>query len=522
MDNICELSATELKRHLDAGELSSEDITSALIERRRALDPAINAFTQVNEEALEQAREADRARARGELGGPLHGIPVTIKDNLDVIGFDSTLGLRSRRGVPATSDAVLVRVLKDQGAIILGKTNVPQLLLAQETENEVFGVTVNPWDRTRVPGGSSGGEAAAIATGMSPLGIGTDIGGSIRVPSHFCGITGFKPTVNRWSNRGSQTGLPGQEIVRSQAGPMARTVEDLVLAWSALSPEAQAQLDPAVPPLPAPPVPEGVEGLRVGVYDSDDLLEPAPSLRRAVDRAKQALEAAGAILVPYEPTSSADVLHLWMAALSSDGGATLTRRLGGEKPSPQLRPSTLITKVPGPARKLLSSALHRFGEHRIANLLEVLGRKPVEELWRLAADRMAMRRRELDHWSQAQIDLLLCPAHTVPAIHHRKSGDFTLSVGPSARWNLLDFPAGTVPVTRVRADEESYPHADDKLDAKVSSTLSGAAGLPVGAQIVARPYCEHLALAAMQAVEHSVRTDSDHPRTPVAVEWCRR
>src|SRR5690606_15576827 len=133
------------------------------------------------------------------------------------------LGLRARHQMPADADAVLVAELRRQGAVILGKTNVPQLLLAQETENEVYGVTSNPWDTDRVPGGSSGGEAAAIAAGMSPMGIGTDIGGSIRIPAHFCGIAGLKPTMDRWSNRGSQAGLPGQEVVRAQVGPMART-----------------------------------------------------------------------------------------------------------------------------------------------------------------------------------------------------------------------------------------------------------------------------------------------------------
>lgn len=514
--SIHTLSATELVRHLESGELSSVEIVDALIERRRAVDPAVNAFTQINEQARGEARAADEARARGEARSPLHGLPITIKDNLDFAGLDSTLGLRSRAQRPASEDAVLVAELRRLGAVVLGKTNVPQLLLAQETENDVYGVTRNPWNLERVPGGSSGGEGAALATGMSPLGIGTDIGGSIRIPAHFCGVAGLKPTVDRWSNRGSQTAVPGQELVRAQIGPMARTVADLELLWTCVSTLTQASADPQVPPLaPGDPAAIDLSGMRIGVYDTDDLIEPVPALRRAVHRAAEILADAGAVIVDYEPTPSADIIYMWMAALTSDGGATIDRSLAGEPPSPQLKPSRMIARVPGPARRLASSALARLGEHRVARLLDVLGRKPVEELWQLTNERTLLRRRESDAWQRTEIDALICPAHVAPAMRHRESSDFTLSIGPCARWSLLNFPAGIVPITKVRSGETDYPRQSDRLDAKVRRVSEGSEGLPVGVQVVTRPYREDLALAVMRHLEIGVRSDAELPRAPI-------
>ncbi len=198
------LSATELLAHLNAGDLSSVEVVRALIDRIEAVEPAIGAITQRRfEEAVTEAGAADVARAAGR-GGPLCGLPITLKENFDLAGTEATMGVKARRGRISSQDSVLVRALRQAGAVVIAKTNVPQLLMAQETENAIWGVTNNPWNTARTPGGSSGGEAAAVAAGMSPLGMGSDIGGSIRIPCHFSGIAGLKPTVDRWSNRGSR------------------------------------------------------------------------------------------------------------------------------------------------------------------------------------------------------------------------------------------------------------------------------------------------------------------------------
>ena len=195
--------AAELARRIAAGELTSEEVVAAHIARIEAVDGQLNAVvTRTFDAAVSQSRQADAALARGERCGPLHGVPFTLKDCFDVAGLDSTIGLTHHVGQPAKESGPLVTRLLGAGAILLGKTNVPQLMVMHETDNPVFGRTNNPWNLERGPGGSSGGEAAVVAAGGSPLGLGTDLGGSIRQPAHACGICGFKPTNGRLSTRG--------------------------------------------------------------------------------------------------------------------------------------------------------------------------------------------------------------------------------------------------------------------------------------------------------------------------------
>lgn len=481
--HIHEQSATELLGRMEARELSSEEIVTALHKRIDALDPRLGCFVFREPAAvLAEARRADEERRAGKVRGPLHGLPVTIKDNVDVAGTDSTLGMQARRNKPAAGDAVVVRLLREAGAIVLGKTNVPQLLLAQETENAIWGVTRNPWNLRRVPGGSSGGEAAAVAAGLSVLGIGTDIGGSVRIPAHFCGVAGLKPTLDRWSNRGSQTAVPGQEVVRAQIGLLARRTTDVALVFGAVSPVACAAHDPAVPPLAhGDPAAVSPKGLRVGFFDDDGFLTPARCIRRAVSEAREALEAAGAEVVPYSPLGAEELIYLWLGAISADGGRTIDAQLRGEAISPQLKPSRQALAMPALARRALGKLLGVAGERRLARLMDVLGEKRVDEVWALTARRTALRLAELDAWNREGLDAVVCPPHVVPALGHRESGDFTLSLSYAFRWSLLNFPAGIVPVTRVRPEEteERLAGKPDKIQKKLASVMKGAEGLPM-------------------------------------------
>jgi len=518
--SIYTLTATEMLTRLGAGEVSSEEIIRALEERIRAVDPGLSCFVlRRSTQVLAEARAADEARSRGESLGPLHGLPLTVKDNIDLAGADSTLGMKARQNQPASADAPVVHLLREAGALILGKTNIPQLLLAQETENAIFGTTVNPWNAARVPGGSSGGEAAAIAAGLSPCGIGTDIGGSIRIPAHFCGVAGLKPTLDRWSNRGSNTAVPGQEIVRAQMGPIARTTADLGLVLGAVSPARLGALDPAVPPLPlGDPGRVRLEGLRVGWFTDDGFLTPTPAVQRAVREARATLEAAGATLVDYAPPAPHALIYLWLGAISADGGRTIDRHLQGETISPQLKPSRATLKIPGMVRKAMALVLDRMGEARLARLMECLGEKRVDDVWRLTAERTTLRLAEFDAWNAAGLDAVICPPHVVPAMGHRESGDFTLSLSYAFRWTLLNFPAGVVPVTRVLDSETAEEPAvgkPDKVEKKVAAIAAGSAGLPLGVQVVARPYREDVVLALMEAIESDARLREGFPKTPV-------
>jgi fatty acid amide hydrolase len=521
MTELYEIDAVEMGELLARGETSSADLVEAHITRAEAVDGALNAFVhRFDDQARAEAKDADTERAAGRCKGPLHGVPISIKESLATAGVASTLGLAKRQGQVQSVDAVMVKLLRAAGAIVLGKTNIPQLLLSHESENLIWGAVNNPWNLTRAPGGSSGGESAAIASGMSPWGVGTDIGGSIRVPAAFTGIAGLKPTVDRWSNRGSFTGLVGQEVVRGQCGPMARSARDVATLFGALDPTEMARLDPSVAPVPVgDPTQIDLSGLRVGVFTDDGFITPAASVMRGVNEAAEHLRAAGCEVVAYTPPLAAEIIETYYAALSSDGGLTAKAALAGEVVTPQLNELMRTVLMPGWVRALAASVMHRRGEARVAQVLRQIGEKSVATYWQLAHRRATLRLAALDAWASAGLDAVLCPPHATPAVGHRQSGDFTAAGCYAMRYNFLNLPAGVVPVTRVRDAETQRPAPSgrraDRIDRKAALVEAGTAGLPVGVQIAALPYREDVVLALMTAIETAARAAPEYPRTPV-------
>jgi fatty acid amide hydrolase len=514
---IHRLTVLELVAKLRSKELSATEIVEALIARQDELEPKIHAFAErFRDQAIDMARLVDDGRARGEPLGPLAGLPITIKENIATRGSDVTLGIKARRQRPAEDDAVVVKLLKRAGAIILGKTNIPQTLLFHEADNEVYGRTNNPWNVKRVPGGSSGGEAAAIASGESPVGVGTDIGGSIRVPAAFCGIFGLKPTLDRWSNIGCTSAMAGQEMIRSQCGPLARSARDLAFIFRALDSPLHAAFDPATPPmLTLDPSRTDVSLLRVGVYEDDRFFQPAASVRRAVREAAAALKLAGVKIIPFELPNSVDLTYLYFASLSSDGGKTLDKLLEGDEVMPQLKPLRMIAKMPHFIRKIIATTMASRGEARIERLLNEVHERSVTDYWALAHRRSQLRMEMTRAWDQAGLDAVLCPAHATPALWHGQSRDFSLGGVASMHYNTVNYPAGVAPVTRVRAGETTRPEVRDRLDRIAAEVESESVGLPVGVQLVARPYREDVVLALMIALEDAIKKNAEYPVTPV-------
>ena len=241
-------SAQELAQAIRTGELSTVEVVEAHLARMRALQPQINAVVAEAPDALEQARAADADLAQGTVRGPLHGVPFTVKDVFETTGFATEVDRRIRRRGAPGADATAVARLRQAGAILIAKTNCPPNGNGSDTENAVSGRTLNPYDRARTPGGSSGGEAALIAAGGSPIGLGCDQSGGIRVPAHYCGVTGLKPAVGRVPNTGVYNQPGGLTDPRSQIGPLARRVDDLELVLSLISgPDAH---DSGVAPVP--------------------------------------------------------------------------------------------------------------------------------------------------------------------------------------------------------------------------------------------------------------------------------
>jgi len=305
-DALLQHSASTLAALIQKRDLTSTVIVSTYLARIESLNPALNALVQVcGDAALQAAWEADRALTMGQRRGPLHGVPFTVKDVIDTRGVISAAGLEERAAFLPAQDAVVVARMKAAGAILLGKSNCPPGGGGGTTDNAVYGATRNPYALSHGPGGSSGGEAAAIAAGLSPVGLGSDSGGSLRVPAHFCGICTLKPTSGRVPNTGVFDHPGGLSDYRSQIGPMARHVEDLDLLMQVIAGEDGN--DAGVVPMPL--VPMGsvtLRGLRVAWYTEGGIAVVDGDTEAAVCRAADILEWAGANVKRAFPVALAD------------------------------------------------------------------------------------------------------------------------------------------------------------------------------------------------------------------------
>src|SRR5881227_3839004 len=267
MNDLTFLPAVQMAEQIRHRKISPVELVEAHLRKIKKLNPVLNAFVQVDAEgAFRQAREAEVAVRRGAKLGALHGVPVSIKSSIEVAGFRCEAGTKLRQGTVASQDAPLVSRLRDAGAIILGTTNTPELLMAWETDNLLYGRTNNPWVLTRTPGGSSGGEAAAIASGMSAAGVGSDGGGSIRVPAHFSGICGLKPTPGRLPSTGHFPASGGPFAFLGVVGPMARTIADLKVLFEVM--QGPDNGDPCASPVPLR-WPSEPKKIRVGYFEDD-------------------------------------------------------------------------------------------------------------------------------------------------------------------------------------------------------------------------------------------------------------
>lgn len=512
-----------MSRAVERRALSCEEIVKDCLDRIHEKNGKLNALVAVFEEdALRSAREADAARSRAERKSAIDGLPVSVKENIDLTGRPATLGIVARKDRIASRDAGIVRALRRAGAVIVGQGNVPQLLLSHETRNPLHGFTLNAFSDAHAPGGSSGGEATAVASGMVPLAIGTDIGGSIRVPAHFSGITGFKPSLDRWSNLGSNGALTGQEVIRSQLGPMARTVSDLVLAFGALDARSMSADDPMVPPLPFVALPEDeIVKLRIGVFVNDGFLPPSHAVERGVGEAASSLRKLGFEVATFEPPNVPDAVRLYFSLMSADGGETAWGQLEGTAVEPTLLPLKRTASLPASVRHGLARAMSLAGEKRTALLLDAVGARTVAEVWKLTYEARAARLKFLAAMQEQRVDVLLCPAHATPAIPHTLSGDFVAAASYSMLFNLFQFPAGVVPVTTVRADDIGPARAAstggrrDRFDKKAKRIDDASLGLPVGVQVVSRPFMDAAVLGVMGALEQAIVHHPDRPRVPV-------
>lgn len=512
--SLTTLSASELANLIAAGDVSSSEVVEAHIERTEAVNPKLNAVVVKRYEAARaEARAADARRASGDPLGPLHGVPVTVKEALDVQGLPSTFGLPSRANVLAREDDPYVARLRAAGAVILGKTNVAQLLLAYESDNPLYGKTNNPWNLGRSAGGSSGGEAAIIAAGGSPLGLATDIAGSVRIPAAFCGVVGFKPTAGRTPDQGRYSVPIGQQAVASQVGVLARTVADAALGLSVI-----AGTSPGSPPVPlGDPHTVTLPGLRVAYYTGDGSFASAPAAQRAVREAAAILKRQGAEVTEWTPPDAHHALGVFFGLMTADGAKGLKKIIGRNPLSPQMK---VLYPQMRSSRALVSGLERVFramGQTASAAIFPYVGYRDTHHYWQMVEAQIDYQRRfrkALDTDPGGPFEVVLSPANALPALLHGSGSGPVGTLGASALlYNLLGYPAGAVPFTRVHKGEETTrrPASRDWVENAAYKIEVGSAGLPVGVQVAARPWQDHLALAVMGTLEASAAIRADYP-----------
>lgn len=456
--NIVLASAVRQLELLRNRQVSVVELAEAHIAQIERLNPALNAFADFDAERVRE--EARRLDAADETRGPLHGLPVTVKSSIATAGLRCEIGSLIQKGDTPREDAVVVARLRAAGALILGTTNCPEFLMAYETANLLHGQTRNPWDLERTPGGSSGGESAAIAAGMSAAGLGSDSGGSVRVPAHFTGICSLKPTPGRIPGRGHLPPCVGPFSILGVIGPMARTIEDVALLFRTLS--GQDRDDPVSPPVAVREL-SGAElrGAPIGYFEDDGLVSVTAETRAAVRSAAEALRDAGFRVEPFRPDTLELLRKLWWTFFVQCGAMLFEPAFRGR-------------------REQLSQIFEEF-----LSFSETAPPLTARELLDAWAGVDLLRAKTLAGMREHPV--LLCAVASVPAFRHGertwtiegRTVNYLDAVRHTQWFNALAAPAAVVPVGK------------------------SAEGLPIGVQIVARPFEDEMALGVAGAVDEA-------------------
>ncbi|MDE0241179.1 MAG: amidase [bacterium] len=458
MNDLCFQSACEIARAVREKEVSALEVVETHLERIEATHSALNAVVTL---AADEARAADARQASGDPIGALHGVPVTIKDSIETAGILTTGGTTGLSNHVPERDAPVVTRLREAGAIVLGKTNTPELTLGGESDNLIFGRTSNPYRLDRTPGGSSGGAAAIIAAGGAALDLGSDVGGSIREPAHYCGIAGIKPTSGRVPGTGHIPASYGALDTFAQIGPMARRVEDIELALGIVSGIDWA--DPSVVPMPlGASASVAIQRLRVATYTDNGLIAPSEEIAGAVTEAAGTLAAAGVEVLSAVPEAISDAVALLPRIRAAEGGAPVRYALdlaGTKNPSSRLS-YALDFPVPPPGNVLSDLMI---------------------ELDLVRARMLAFLR---------DFDAIVCPASPWCAPEHGFEPEERYVAWSHAMiYNLTGWPG--VVVRAGMSDE----------------------GLPIGVQVVARPWREDVAFALARCIESALGGYRPPPET---------
>jgi len=450
MSDLVEQSLSAIAQMIRQREVSPVEVAEAHLERIARLNPSLNAIVTVAPDVVQRARAAEAALLRGDDVGALHGVPVTIKDTIDTVGLRTTSGSKIRVDYVPETDAPAVARLKAAGAIVLGKTNAAEMAMDYNADNLVFGRTNHPLDPNLTPGGSSGGEAVAIATCMSPGGIGSDLAGSVRIPAHFCGICGLKPTTGRIPGELQFPPSIGPYSLGAVIGPMARTAGDLRLLFGALSrdPFERSSFN--------------LRGLRVAWYTDDGVAPVTEETANAVARAARALSDAGLIVEERRPPHVERGNEMWLKVFSRASVVQLRSVYKGR----ESEAGSFVRWRLGTADNTPAPTLDEY----IAFWME--------------RDRL---REELLQWMETT-PIIVAPVGATPAYPH---DTLKVTVRGSTFGTFRAF---------------SYAQTFSVFDLPVVTVPAGKSneGLPIGVQIAGTPFAEEMLLAAAEIIEKSV------------------
>jgi fatty acid amide hydrolase len=502
MNNLHEKSAVKILQLIESKQVSSREVTQYFINRIEEVNPNLNAVViKLYDEALKKADKADEILSKNNTLGKLHGLPFTIKECLDYIGTPSTLGVLSRKNDQPKVTDLYVEALQNQGGIVLGKTNVPQLMVFIECHNRVYGTTNNPYNHKFSPGGSSGGAGAVVGAKASPISLGTDIGGSVRFPAAFCGACSIKPTMWRTfdQTRFGETTFSGP--IMPVTGVIANHAEDLPLIldvmndaaatkWKVESLRNHKEID--------------VSKLKIGYFTSDGFTEPMNAVKRGVTESVEKLKSTGATVVEFQPPKFEICEEIFYRILTVDGVKNFYKLLDGEKPVAQLKDMMMMASATDWKRNAVISLAKMFGQKNMPRLLSYFGGKGEEFLQTWATQRENYQRELESAMDKAGIEAILSPIAALPAFLQNSVDKVGLGGNYSILYNVSGFPAGVARVGEVQTNEAvARKPGFDIVERKIAQTEKLSAGLPLSVQIAAKPWREDIIFSLIEILHQN-------------------
>lgn len=507
-EKILSLKAYEIVEAIQKGELNPEDVLYTYIER------AVIYGRKYNNSAEEPFEDA-LSRLENLPDGILKGLPISIKDNLSQIGCNTTGGLVWRLGRIDTNDNILVTLIKKQGGLPFVRGNALQIMMWFETDNNIYGQAQNPWDPTRTVGGSSGGDAGLVASRAAILGIGSDIAGSIRIPSAFCGIYGFRPTARRANGKDGSLCHPEaidtfKLLIKSTRGPMGRCVEDLTLILKSWWTEYMWKNDPYVTPLTFnnelyQMTPQ--RKLKIGYFDYNGVFECAEVIKDILRETRIRLENEGHELVRFDTSMFNEGTDLFARIIYANDPACLLEELQGEEPMWAYKVLDLQARFPF-MRTIIPAYLKLLGHKQLGRLVGLPRNISLTEFSVLFEETSSFKERFNRYWNSLGIDALICPIWPLVAPQHEKTITLAAAFSYSFFWNLVDFPAGVMPIRTVRAGEDKYETISTDASVKAcKEVMENSVGLPVSLQVVGYPNKDEEVLGVMKIIESFYKFD---------------